>query len=313
MLTTELRAAIRAEFSDLRPRDLDAAQTIGAGESADAVRVGDHVVRIPHGRLHATDLDREVRLLRLLERRGVAATPREACLLCASDGAPLAMAYRYVDGVPARGVVLRGAARERFAGELGVFLGALHAVPVRQARAAGLPAADYWRSVHLPLIEACRPHLGPRLAAAVDRLVEAFAPMVARAPRTLVHGDISGAHTLLGPGGALTGVIDFGFAAVGDPALDLAGVLNDRSRAFLGRVVAHYPLPIDAEALVRAEVYIALAPLFTLRTAAAEGDLHRLARARRQLARGVRAAVERGGAGPYHRPARTKRGSRVVV
>ena len=192
-------------------------------------------------------------------------------------------------------------------------VGAVHAVPVREARATGLGRGDYWRGVHLPLIEACRPYLGARLAAEVDRLVGAFEPLLARAPRTLVHGDISGFHTLIGPDGSLRGVIDFGYAAIGDPALDLAGVLNDRSRAFLGGVVAHYPRPLDPEAPVRAEAYIALAPLFTLRTAAAEGDLDALARARRHLARGVRAAVERGGAGPYHRPTRTKRGSRVGV
>lgn len=277
------------------------------------MRVADLVVRIPHGRLYAADLEAEARVLQLLERRGVPAVPANARLLRAADGAQLAMAYRYLDGVPARGIVLSGAPRERFARELAAFLGALHAVPVRQARAAGLPAADYWHAVHLPLIEACRQHLGARLATAVDRLAETLTPMLARAPQVLVHGDISGTHTLLGAGGALAGVIDFGFAAIGDPALDLAGVLNDRSRAFLGRVVAHYPRPLDLEALTRAEVYIALAPLFTLRTAAAEGDLDTLAHARRQLARGVRAAVERGEAGPYHPPARSKRGSRVDV
>lgn len=271
------------------------------------------MVRVPHRGRATSGLAAEVRLLQLLERRGVLASPRAPRLILGRDGAPLAMAYRYVEGVPSRAVVLRGAARERFAAEVGAFLGALHAVPLSAVRATGVPSGDPWRRGYVPLIEACRPHLGARTAALLDEVAEAFAPMVARAPRTLVHGDISGWHTLVGEGGRLAGVIDFGEAGVGDPALDLAGVLNDHSRAFLGRVIAHYPHTLDSEALQRTEVYIALAPLFTIRTAASQGDLDALMGARRLPARRLRAAVERGEAGPYHPAARSKRGSRVDV
>ena len=254
-----------------------------------------------------------MRVLQLLERRAVPAAPRDARLLRNADGAPLAMAYRYIDGVPSRGVSLRGAARERFAADLGRFLGALHGVTLAEASATGVPDGDYWRGVYAPLVAQCRPHLAARTAALLDTIATAFAPMVARAPRALVHGDISGWHTLVAPDGALAGVIDFGEAAIGDPAIDLAGVLNDRSRAFLGRVVAHYAHSLDREALARAEVYIALAPLFTMRTALHTGDDAMLTSARRQLAARLRAVVERGGMGPYHLAARSKRGSRVVV
>lgn len=286
---------------------------LGSGESADAIRLGGRVVRIPHGGRDGSDLAAEVRLLQLLQRRGVPASPRDARLILGRDGAPLAMTYDYVEGVPSRGGVLRGAARERFAAELGTFLGALHAVPLAAVRATGAPSGDPWRRVYVPLIEACRPHLGARATEMLDEVAEAFAPMVARAPRTLVHGDISGWHTLVGEGGLLAGVIDFGEAGVGDPALDLAGVLNDQSRAFLRRVIAHYPHPLDPEALARVDIYIALAPLFAVRAAAARGGLDALARARRRLTRRLRAAVERGETAPYHRPARSKRGSRVDV
>ena len=57
----------------------------------------------------------------------------------------------------------------------------------------------------------------------------------------------------------------------------------------------------------------ALAPLFTMRTALHTGDDAMLTSARRQLAARLRAVVERGGMGPYHLAARSKRGSRVVV
>ncbi len=270
------------------------------------------MVRIPHGHTHPSNLAAEVRLLQLLERGGVPASPRDARLIVGRDGAPLAMTYDHVEGVPSRGIPLRGAARERFAADLGAFLGALHAVPVTAARATGVPSGDPWRRGYVPLVAACRAHLDAGTAARLDAVATWFAPMVARAPRTLVHGDISGWHTLVGEGGRLAGVIDFGEAGIGDPALDLAGVLNDRSRAFLGRVIARSPRALDAEVLVRAEVYIALAPLFTLRTALRTTDASLAAAARRQLAARLR-TVERGEAGPYHRPARSKRGSRVVV
>ena len=264
--------------------------------------VRDVVIRIPHHRLHDTNLEVEARVLALLEVRAVPSTPRDVRGLFGRDGVLLAFAYRYIDGQPSHLAHLRGAARERYARDLGCFLGSLHTAPIAAARRAGLSGANHWRSTCIPLIEDCRPYLPRTLEVELDQLVAQFAPLVARAPRALVHGDISGFHTLVRPDGELAGVIDFGDTSIADPAIDFAGVLNHHSRALLHRALTYYGRVVDPEALLRAEFFIALVPLFTMRTAAREGDNETLRGAIADLRRRVRRAVVRGPGGPYHAP-----------
>jgi aminoglycoside phosphotransferase (APT) family kinase protein len=278
---------------------LEAARLLGSGESADALHVRDLVIRVPHYRLHETDLETEARVLALLEARDVPGTPRNVRLLTGRRGAPLAFAYRYVRGRPSHLAHLRGAARERYARDFGRFLAALHGVPLSAARAAGLSAANHWRRTYTPLFEECESYLPPALNLELEQLVSQFAPLVARAPRVLVHGDISGMHTLVRPNGELAGVIDFGDTAIADPAIDFAGVLNHHSRALLRRALTYYGRPVDPEALQRAEFFIALVPLFTLRTAVLEEDEETVREAIVDLRRRVRRAVVRGPDGPY--------------
>ncbi|MSQ29973.1 MAG: aminoglycoside phosphotransferase family protein [Dehalococcoidia bacterium] len=295
-LTVELRAALRAEFPHHTAADLDAATVLGEGWSVTVLRVGDLAVRVarpsaPAPLAHVPPAPppafaREAALLAALDAAGVPFVPRGARVLRDTGGGALATAYKAVDGVPARGVPLRGEARERLARDLGAFLGALHAFPVAQARALGVPERDLWADAYVPLLAACRPHLGPRSRAWLDALVTRFLADGGThgAPRALVHGDIAGAHLLLDPGGTLAGVIDFGDAMVADPALDFAGVLNDWPPAFLERVLTYYPLPVDADARRRAAFYIAVVPLFSVRYGVEAGDTRELAAGRRHLA-----------------------------
>lgn len=263
------------------------------------MRLRDLVIRVPHYRLHETDLETEARVLTLLEARDVPSTPRDVRLLLRRNGTSLALAYRYVRGRPSHLVHLRGAARDRYARDLGRFLGVLHAVPLSAARSAGLSAASYWRRVYEPLFEDCRRYLPSALNIELEQLVSQFAPLVARAPRVLVHGDISGMHTLVRPGGELAGVIDFGDTAIADPAIDFAGVLNHHSRSLLRRALTYYGRAVDPEALLRAEFFIALVPLFTIRTAVLEEDEETVRGAITDLRRRVRRAVVRGPHRPY--------------
>jgi aminoglycoside 2''-phosphotransferase len=268
--------------------------------------VRDLVIRVPHYRLHETDLETEARVLAMLEARDIPSTPRDVRLLLGRDGAPLAFAYRYVRGRPSHFVHLRGASRERYAHDLGRFLGALHALPLSAARAAGLSGSNHWRRVYEPLFEEYASYLPPALNLELEQLVSQFAPLVIRAPRALVHGDISGMHTLVRPDGELAGVIDFGDAAIADPAIDFAGVLNHHSRALLRRALTYYGRAVDPEALQRAEFFIALVPLFTLRTAVLEEDEETVREAITDLRRRVRRAVVRGPDGPYDAPGTPK-------
>lgn len=291
-LTSELRSRLRAEFPFLRPRDLNAADLLGEGWCTTAYRTGPLTVRVPKSEACAVPLALEPRLVLALEAAGVPFVPRGMRAVLDTEGRLLATAHEYVAGEPARHVrpLPRGAAREELARGLGRFLGALHAFPAGQARSLGVPERDLWPDQYVPLIEAARPHLGPRTRAWLDALCAAFlaAGGSSRAPRVLVHGDVDGRNLLLDTGGALSGVIDYSDAMLADPALDFACILNDWSWAFLERVLAHYPLEVDGDARRRTAFYITVGPLFEVRQGLATGDLAMLRRGRAALARRTR-------------------------
>ena len=253
----------------LRAADLDPqrAERIGEGWTSVAYRDGDYVVRALRPAAYEWGTaahEREEPLLALLEARGLP-VPREPRTLRDASGRMLGTAHRYVAGAPARGAELRGAALRRFTTDVAAFLTALHRVPVEETRDAGVPELDLGTEHYPRLVDAALPLLGPRSGAWLESLLEAFLREggSAGAPRALIHGDISGDHLLIEPSGALRGVIDFTDAMIADPALDFAGLLNDRSWTFMRAVLSEYRGPAvgDPGLERRARFYIAAAPL----------------------------------------------------
>ena len=265
-----------------RPRE------IGSGYGAVAYRAGDHVLRVLRPGIPRTTVagyEREPRLLGLLEARGLA-VPRGARLLRGDGGEPLATLHRHVEGRPARsagpgGSALGPRALRRLAAEVGHFLAALHRTPAVEAARLGIPAAELGRDVYTPLVGESLPQLGPRGGAWARETLGRFLGDGGseRAPRALVHGDVSMAHLLASSDGALSGVIDWGDAMIADPALDLAGLLSGFGAlrgfraAFLERAIASYARGGAAAALVardpglrrRIAFYVALEPLYQVR------------------------------------------------
>jgi aminoglycoside 2''-phosphotransferase len=85
----------------------------------------------------------------------------------------------------------------------------------------------------------------------------------------LIHRDLGIEHVLLEPGGRLAGVIDWGDAAIGDPAIDFAGLLGGLGEAFARQVIARWAgLRARGETeetlLERAAFYTRLAPLHAI-------------------------------------------------
>ncbi|MDQ1015816.1 aminoglycoside phosphotransferase (APT) family kinase protein [Streptomyces afghaniensis] len=123
---------------------------------------------------------------------------------------------------------------------LGLFLRALHRADTDAAVRRGVPPArevlreratlaDDFRARVLPL-------LPPDRHEPASGLLKAVGALPAEA---LVHGDLGPEH-LLAQDGSLTGVIDFGDAHIGDPAIDLAWALNGPSPAFADACAAAY-------------------------------------------------------------------------
>lgn len=144
---------------------------------------------------------------------------------------PLTVRHRLIEGVPCQGVAVEHGKA------VGLFLRALHAVPVSEARQRGVPD---WQPVAWDRFEQ---EVVPMIAAAERGLVQPATQLLERcahAPRvSLIHADLGPAHIRVA-GGAVTGIIDWTDACIGDPALDLAWVLYGARPAFAEAVKAAY-------------------------------------------------------------------------
>ncbi|HEX7305489.1 aminoglycoside phosphotransferase family protein [Lentzea sp.] len=128
--------------------------------------------------------------------------------------------------------------------QLGEFLLALHASSVDEATRLGvgrlvLPVERFRAEVRVPG--------GEELLARLDDLPA----------DTLVHGDLGPEH-VLGAGGALTGVIDFGDLHIGDAAIELAWALHSTPPEFASALADTYG--VTGELRERASVWHRLGP-----------------------------------------------------
>lgn len=225
------------------------------------------VSRIPIANARSLeDLEREFHLLPELEKWGLP-TPQDAHGLRDNQGRLVAMAHRHVAGVTANPKLVRGRKRNLLAKELAAFFTRLHQFPRERALTLGIRDTDLWNDQYQELIEFCRPMLGTRTNNWLTQTTERFQSEggTTGGLKVLIHGDISADHILLNPNGELQGIIDFGDAMIADPALDFAGLLNQFSWPFVERVLGYYKGRIDAGMRHRAEFYVSISPLFSVR------------------------------------------------
>ena len=205
---------------------------------------------------------REPALLTVLTARGIPAPANVEAVR--DDGRLLAVAYDYIQGVPV--AALGRSARGTLAREVSTALTALHAVPVEEARALGVPEFDLGEELYRPMVESCLPHLGPRGRAWLEQRFAAFIEGGGSraAARVLVHGDLGCGHLLAGADGHLAGVIDWGDALIADPAYDLAALLANCPSGFAQRVIEAYegPASRDPDMRRRAAFYVDALPVW---------------------------------------------------
>ena len=219
---------------------------------------GEWIVRVPRREPVRECVAMEVRLLPELAPTLPVPVPRFELVA----GGLRAVAYRKLAGEPVAG------AGERLGRQLGEFLAALHAFPVEQARALGVPSHDRsWRERYDAFARGLLGRARSLLGDDADRAEVMFAGYLddpanfTFAPR-LIHADLGPEH-VLASGGELTGIIDWSDARIGDPALDLAWALNRTSPGFAEAVLAAYDTN-DASLPERALFFHRLGPWYEL-------------------------------------------------
>jgi len=160
--------------------------------------------------------------------------------------------YRKLPGIS--GDTSKKVDRHRVARQLGVFLARLHTYPVDKARDAGVPEARdlvaHWRDKSCEQLRRLNGlNVNPGL---LHRYLENDTPVSFQGLPSLVHNDLWAEHVLVDPcSGGVSGVIDWGDAVIGDPAIDFACLYTWYGESWLENVLAHYTGTLDAEVISR--------------------------------------------------------------
>lgn len=270
-----VRPLIATAFPDLaskRPK------LVCAGDEHDTWAVGDVVVKFPKSPEQATRLETERAVHPLLVERlgGVVPAIRVGGPV---EGFPYALtAFERAAGRQGQahdGPILqpKAWARTALAREVAALLSALHAAPVKRARALGVPV---WPSKIEQGFEVGEGAVGwaSRVAGhAVDGFLVDPIPAGSREPGKAVvcHGDLKGEHVFVSEDGTrVTALIDWADVTLADPAVDLAGLALWLGPAFVRDVLSAYTGPADDGTYDRA-VFLARAGLLTSLEAQLEG------------------------------------------
>lgn len=204
---------------------------------------GEWVFRFAKDEWAVRALERELQILNLVHPHLTLNVPQP--FYTASD----AIAYRRVPGETLTRELLyelTPRARRAVAGELGEFLHELHHAPLTE----GLPATSApvhfqdWIDIRRRVEQKLYPLLMKHQIQWAERLFDGILddPDNFNYQPQLIHGDLGCYHILYVPQtGRLGGVIDFGVAGVGDPADDLAVLIQYYGETFVQEVVKAYP------------------------------------------------------------------------
>ncbi len=273
LIPEAVRRAIEAAFPALT---VEHCRLLGEGWDSAAWLVNNLLLfRFPKRLAVARALRREIALLPALAPTLPVAIPHFTYV--AGWGAPTDPALSFVGYPLLDGVFLDtvpGLLHETspLLPQLADFLRALHRFPPEQAVAAGLPAVAWaewvahWERFAARLMVAEAARFTPATRVRLVGLHDALLAKLRRAERpiTLLHHDLAPEHLLVAPDGVrLTGVIDWGDIALGDPALDFVGIAGACSVATLDALLAAYG-PVDEGFRRRIAWYGRMAPLHLL-------------------------------------------------
>lgn len=233
-----LRALLAAELPDYRVHRI---RPLGEGMENTAYLVnGELVLRLSKDEDPVATIAREAGLLAILSEFATLTIPAPVF------AAGTAMAYRMLPGTPVFDLPAPWRERHgpRVAAQLGEFLAALHRIP--------LELVGDWARVEDDPLPVWLEDAVASYSVAVDRVparhlaaIEAFLASAPPEPddrHVFSHNDLGIEHVLVDvKTAAVTGVIDWTDAAVGDPAYDPGLILRDLGPAALDAVLDYWP------------------------------------------------------------------------
>jgi aminoglycoside 2''-phosphotransferase len=235
---------IRIAYPNLSQEQLEFNQD---GMNNDVVIVNQQLVcRFPKTDWAKEDLVKEVKILQVTQRFIDLPIPR---LDRVEDDF---VSYPFIRGEPlSRHQLLRldALAQEKVIEQLGQFYQQLHSIPgdVIAASSIASSIAERSREEMLDLYEQVQQILFPHLWKHQRTWIhEHFEPLVSGslhldASAVLIHGDLGCYHILFDPDRqVLSGIIDFGTAGMGDPAIDLASLLDNHGEGVLKQMSKYY-------------------------------------------------------------------------
>ncbi|HEU4948082.1 MAG TPA: aminoglycoside phosphotransferase family protein [Kribbella sp.] len=224
---------------------IDEVVLLGSGTDNLAYEVNDELIVRIGTEADPVRVDREARLLSIVAEVSPLAVPRPAFTVPELG----CLAYFKVPGVPLLDVPHLWS-RTSIPAALGGFLATLHAVPMD--RLVGLvepdvvPPAD-WLQESADYFTALAERIPAERHAAIASFLWAAPPEEEFEP-AFSHHDLGIEHVLVGPtSGAVTGIIDWGDAALVDPAYDFGLIYRDLGPEALTVALSHYPDPGIAE------------------------------------------------------------------
>jgi aminoglycoside 2''-phosphotransferase len=227
-------------------------------------------------------LQKEIRLLPILEEVLSTPMPHINYIGHGDENYPFVfVGYRKLSGLALDDLSITQEQLVTLAQALAAFLNELHSFPVTRAIENGVqghtPAQwrERYRELYSDLQVRAFPLLDSELRAKSKKLWEDFLENEAifTFKPVLMHCDLACEHIFCDPvGGMLPGVIDWGDATIGDPALDFVGLHNGRGRKFTECVLASYKGIVDPEFWKRMEFYLCYGPFSELLYGAYSGS-----------------------------------------
>ncbi len=238
----ELRRVVAEHLPDYR---VDSVRRLGEGQVNVAYLVNDSlIVRVnkePDLERRAALVREEARLLTAVAKHTTLPVPTPRFVAPAAG----VLAYDQLPGTPVRDLPTsqRPARAASIGAALGTLLGALHAVPVDEVRdlvAVDDAPLDEWRSEAAELFEEVRAEVPVRYHAAIDTFFKE-PPPDGGYELVFSHNDLGIEHVLVEPASwTITGIIDWGDAAIDDPAYDFGLIYRDLGPVALDAALAAY-------------------------------------------------------------------------